>query len=474
MNDSTPEASARTETDRPQRDQKALGEFLDALQNDSQNSLNTAFGNADEFSENAHTIDSNLDKNRNFIINVGRLGVLPKEIIDAQLAEHDETVTLLGSMATNNTEIIEQTKIQYGLTKGIMDAIVDIMTNSEEQKRMSEANKQKMESIKDEIKTLHEKNLVDETFGGMVYNAVGARIKVMELMHSAARDAQGITIVFFDINNFKLINDVLGHNGADTFMGSMVANLRSSDIISRLHGDEFMIVGKTEPEEELDSPAADSIGFATRIINAHHFAAGNIENKHGKGKSEELDGYIGAKIGIVKITGEELAATRGNNTRLGELYDKKTNMADIFGTSIVEKIGEAIATEENEASDLEQKEREVNKKPQEGTIESSRAKMKPSRVAILYEQMRTQAGITKPYPVGAILEVKTDPKTLKHTFEQLVTVLDPERLVPYTSSQLKGEFETRRHDVDKLLPPELARDIILSDPNHEIDLRDNE
>lgn len=60
--------------------------------------------------------------------------------------------------------------------------------------------------------------------------------------------AQGCTVVFFDVDRFKLINDRIGHEAGDTVLRH-IANrarevLRSDDVLARLGGDEFVVIIK--------------------------------------------------------------------------------------------------------------------------------------------------------------------------------------------------------------------------------------
>lgn len=54
------------------------------------------------------------------------------------------------------------------------------------------------------------------------------------------------TVIFFDIDRFKLINDRFGHEAGDTVLRQIAtrarANLRAEDMVARLGGDEFVVV----------------------------------------------------------------------------------------------------------------------------------------------------------------------------------------------------------------------------------------
>jgi len=54
------------------------------------------------------------------------------------------------------------------------------------------------------------------------------------------------SILFVDLNKFKWINDVYGHQAGDAVLAhiaaTIAANVRSSDIVGRLGGDEFAVI----------------------------------------------------------------------------------------------------------------------------------------------------------------------------------------------------------------------------------------
>ena len=64
----------------------------------------------------------------------------------------------------------------------------------------------------------------------------------------------GDSVMIFDVDHFKNINDLLGHAGGDTVLRQVAsflrAQLRSTDTICRYGGDEFLTVLRATPQPE--------------------------------------------------------------------------------------------------------------------------------------------------------------------------------------------------------------------------------
>ncbi len=87
---------------------------------------------------------------------------------------------------------------------------------------------------------LHELSVTDELTG--LANRRGFMI-LAEQQRKLVRRGHSMVLLYMDLNDFKSINDTLGHNAGDEALVETAAILRTcvreSDILARMGGDEF-------------------------------------------------------------------------------------------------------------------------------------------------------------------------------------------------------------------------------------------
>ncbi|NTJ61184.1 EAL domain-containing protein [Agrobacterium rhizogenes] len=84
--------------------------------------------------------------------------------------------------------------------------------------------------------------------------------KLSALLEKAARKRRSLAVAFVDLDNFKLVNDTLGHAAGDELL-TVVAqristHIGARGIVSRIGGDEFIIVLEESPEPIYERLAA--------------------------------------------------------------------------------------------------------------------------------------------------------------------------------------------------------------------------
>jgi diguanylate cyclase (GGDEF)-like protein/PAS domain S-box-containing protein len=121
--------------------------------------------------------------------------------------------------------------------------------------------------------------------------------RLQHALTRARRPGSSLAVYFCDVDDFKDVNDSLGHDAGDELLVALPPRLReglrAGDTVARFGGDEFVILC-----EDLDSEG-EAIRIAERIAEAF-------------GLPFELDGrphHLSVSVGVVFVKGGEASAT---------------------------------------------------------------------------------------------------------------------------------------------------------------------
>jgi diguanylate cyclase (GGDEF)-like protein/PAS domain S-box-containing protein len=99
--------------------------------------------------------------------------------------------------------------------------------------------------------TLRDLAVTDPLTG--LYNRRGFVIAAEQELKHAQRNRAGVTLLFFDVDNMKAINDKYGHKAGDLALKLVADTLRKtfreSDTLARWGGDEFLVLALDSGEE---------------------------------------------------------------------------------------------------------------------------------------------------------------------------------------------------------------------------------
>lgn len=89
----------------------------------------------------------------------------------------------------------------------------------------------------------------------------------------AERSGEQVLLLFFDLDNFKIVNDTLGHNAGDQLLvmaaKRITQQVRASDVLARLGGDEFVMVMPGASPQDGHRFVRDIIAAFTECFEIH-------------------------------------------------------------------------------------------------------------------------------------------------------------------------------------------------------------
>ncbi len=156
---------------------------------------------------------------------------------------------------------------EFGDLSRMFNSMMDIISNN--YKELS-ASKAALEVSEQELKKnyAHIEQLAYHDGLTGLYNRVAFMKYAYEIFHDASVGASKHAIFFIDLDNFKNINDTLGHDYGDLLLKDvsdrMLSCIASDDILARNGGDEFLIL------KNCFDTVDDLENFASQLVNVVH------------------------------------------------------------------------------------------------------------------------------------------------------------------------------------------------------------
>ncbi|MEG2139677.1 MAG: PAS domain-containing protein [Bilophila sp.] len=169
-------------------------------------------------------------------------GMLEKLMTGTQNAECEYRVKVITGEYIWCRNIATVVKDKDGTLVKILGKIFDIDTAKKEQEELTERAQR-------------------DTLTGL-YNKGATKALISDYLAGEGKNEVSALMVI-DVDNFKSINDNLGHMFGDTVLSSISSDIqhlfRSSDVVGRIGGDEFMVFLKKMPLESFVVKSANAI-----------------------------------------------------------------------------------------------------------------------------------------------------------------------------------------------------------------------
>jgi len=157
-------------------------------------------------------------------------------------------------------------------------------------------------------------------------------------MARARRRNSTVGLLLLDLDNFKVVNDTLGHDSGDVLLKLVAARLtgtlRSTDIVCRIGGDEFVVI--VEPTDE----AREVEAVASKVLAA---LAGPFEVE-----GHQL--YMSASVGVSQYPRDAVDARtliRSADTAMYHAKNAGKNAYEIFHTEMDQRAQKRLKLEAN-------------------------------------------------------------------------------------------------------------------------------
>jgi diguanylate cyclase len=156
-----------------------------------------------------------------------------------------ERADSLESLAGAVREMVAESRAVQGLVQGAHDRL------QAEHAKASDLS-ERVRALEDELRRLSDEVATDQLT--QIANRRGLLAAFEAERSRVARGAGALAIGLLDIDNFKKLNDTLGHGAGDEALKALAKavqeRLRPSDLVARYGGEEFVVLLPDTPPDE--------------------------------------------------------------------------------------------------------------------------------------------------------------------------------------------------------------------------------
>lgn len=197
-------------------------------------------------------------------------------------------------------DIVEYIAVRHDIT--------ELEQTKQQLRNINKAMKNKVEELYSMTNTLEQKAYKDNLTG--INNRENFEDIFSLEIANAKQNNITLSLIIFDVDNFKLVNDTFGHQAGDIILIDLVDlvsdNIKNGDIFARWGGEEFVIL---TPSTDL-AGACNLAENLRKLVQLHSFSY--VENQ------------MTLSFGIAQLSSEDTKKTLFEKAD-GALYEAKKN-----------------------------------------------------------------------------------------------------------------------------------------------------
>jgi len=161
-------------------------------------------------------------------------------------------VNMLALGYSNDMQWLVHTPMQSSIHSALLLCLILLLLASSVWLMIGDLNKL-VQALKAENARVHQsqqqiRQLINHDSLTRLPNRIVAREKCEQALQVCQQPGQLVALMFIDLDNFKQVNDSLGHHAGDQLLQAVASQLRShlrgADLVCRISGDEFLVLAE--------------------------------------------------------------------------------------------------------------------------------------------------------------------------------------------------------------------------------------